>query len=169
MATGEIYEAEVDRNGRGGHQAGRVLATLLGAGALVVAAFLDWIPGHAGDKLTDKALVQTTFAAQNDLVKAVGGLCILIALVALVGLVDRTGWLTRLAGAASLVVFVMFGVQAYRFYGHDLGTAAGRLQSGAWLTLAAAVVLLLGGFLGARVVRVPTAVEAQRTHVHTGR
>ena len=169
MTTGEIYEAEIHPEGRRGHQAGRVLATVIGAGALIVGAFLNWIPGHTGDKITDKALVQTTFAVQNDLVKALGGLCILIALIALIGLVDRTGWLTRLAGAASLVMFVLFGVQAFRFYGDNLGTAASHLQAGAWLTLAAAVVLLAGGFLGARVARVPTVVDAERAHASGNR
>jgi hypothetical protein len=161
--TDEIYEAEVDRGS--GRQAGRVVATLIGAAALVAGAFLEWIPGGTGDKLTDKALVQTGFAAQSDLIKAVGGLSILIALVALLGLVDRTGWITRLTGAASLVLFVMFGVQAYRFYGHDLGTAADHLRAGAWLTLGAAVVLLIGGFLGSRVVRVPTTVPASEVRM----
>ena len=153
----EIYTAEADRNG--GRQAGRVLATLIGAAALVVGAFLGWVPGRTGDELTDKALVQADFAAQHSLVAAVGGVSILIALVALFGLVDRSGWLTRLTGAASLVLFVMFGVQAYRFYGHDFGTAVGDLRPGAWLVLGAAVVLLIGGFLSGGVVRVPPAAS----------
>jgi hypothetical protein len=159
MTAHEIYEAEVDGN-TAARQAGRIIATLIGAAALIGGAFMTWIPNRTGDKITDKALVQTDFTGQGDLMKAVGGLSILIALVALVGLVDRTGWLTRLAGAASLVVFVMFGVQAYRYYGRGLGTVADNLRPGAWLVLAAAAVLLIGGFLGARVVRVPTAVAA---------
>lgn len=162
MKTGEIYEAEIEHHGRRGRQAGRVLATLVGAAALLVGAFLTWVPGRTGDKLTDRALVQPNFGAQGDLVKAVGGLSILIALVALLGLVDRTGWLTRLAGGAGLVVFVMFGVQAYRFYGHDLGTEADRFGSGTWLVLAGAAVLLFGGFLGARMVRVPVTPRPER-------
>lgn len=152
MTTGRIYEAEVRRDSPA-RQAGRVIATLVGAALLIIAAFLDWVPFRTGDQLTDKALVQADFTAQSDIVEAVGGLCVLIALVALIGLADRTGWVTRLAGAASLVLFVMFAVQAYRFYGQDFGTAVGRLQSGPWLVLTAAIVLLVGGFLGGRSVR----------------
>jgi uncharacterized membrane protein len=159
MTAHEIYEAEVDGS-TAARQVGRILATLIGAAALIAGAFMAWVPNRTGDKITDKALVQTDFSGQGDLIKAVGGLSILIALVALVGLVDRTGWLTRLAGASALIVFVMFGVQAYRYYGRNLGTAADNLRAGAWLVLAAAVLLLIGGFLGARVVRVPTAVAA---------
>lgn len=155
--AGQVYESET-----GGRQAGRVLATLIGAAALVVGAFQHWVPYRTGDKLSVRALVETGFDAQADLVKTVGGLSILIALVALIGLVDRTGWLTRLAGAAALVVFVMFAVQAYRTFGHDLGTAASDAGAGAWLALAAGVVLLAGGFLGARTVSVPASVEEPR-------
>ena len=162
--TGEVYEAETVTD-RAGRQAGRVLATLIGAAALVVGAFVDWIPNRTGDRLTLKALVQTDFGPQSDLVKTVGGLSILIALVAVVGLVDRTGWLTRVAGSVALVVFVLFAVQAYRYFGHDLGAAAHDARAGVWLILAGGFVLLIGGFLGARIVRVPATVEAPAAHI----
>jgi hypothetical protein len=147
----EAYKADVETGGPGRHL-GRLLATLLGVAAALVAAFADWIPGRTGDKLTIKALVQPDFGASSDIVKTVGGLTVLIALVALVGLVDRTGWLTRLAGVAGLVVFVLVGIAAYRFYGHDLGTATQHLQVGAWLLLGASVVMLVAGIFGSHVV-----------------
>ena len=153
------YEAEVETGGSG-RQVGRLLATLLGVALLVVAAFVDWTPERTGDKLTIKALVQSDFGLESDFVRTVGGLSVLIALVSLIGLADRTGWFTRLAGAAALVVFVMFAVEAYRVFGHDLGTAVHDVRIGAWLQLAAGLVLLIGGFLGARIVAVPAAVEA---------
>ncbi|MBR7827990.1 sugar:proton symporter [Actinospica sp. MGRD01-02] len=152
------YEAEV-RAASAGRQMARLLATLIGAAAIVVGAFLDWRPDLTGDKLTIKALVQPDFAAESDLVRTVGGLTILIGLVALIGLADRTGWLTRLAGAAAVVVFVMYAVQAYRYFGHDFSTAVHDVRFGAWLLLIGGVVLLVGGFLGARTVVVPAAVE----------
>ena len=156
MRTGRIYEEAAVKRDPPARQAGRVIATLVGALLLIIAAFVDWIPGLTGEELTDKALVQADFSEQDDIVKAVGGLSILIALVALIGLVDRSGWITRLTGAASLVLFAMFAVQAYRFYGHDFGTAVSQAQAGPWLVLAAAAVLLTGGFLGARAIRAPT-------------
>lgn len=152
MTSRRIYETEVRRDPPS-RQVGRVIATLIGATALIIAAFLDWIPGRTGAELTDKALVQAGFTEEDDIVMAVGGICVLIALVALIGLVGRSGWVTRLAGAAGLVLFAMFAVQAYRFYGDDLGTAAGQVQAGPWLVLAASLVLLVGGFLVTRVVR----------------
>ncbi|HTJ66391.1 MAG TPA: sugar:proton symporter [Actinospica sp.] len=154
----ETYEAEVATGGAG-RQVGRLLATLVGVALLVVGAFLNWTPDRTGDELTVKALVQPNFGGESDIVRTVGGLTILIALVALAGLVDRTGWLTRLAGAAALVVFVMFAIQAYRFFGHDFNSAVHDVRVGGWLLLVGGVVLLVGGFLGARVVRVPAEVE----------
>jgi hypothetical protein len=138
-----------------GRQAIRVTATLIGVALLVIGAVLDWIPGVTGDQLTIRALVDTDFDVQSDLSKTAGGLTILIAMLALIALVDRSGWLTRLAGAAALVVFVMFVIQAYYFYGSDLGDALGRLREGVWLVLVGSIVLLVGGFLGARGVPPP--------------
>jgi hypothetical protein len=155
----EAYEADVETGGTG-RQVGRLVATLIGVAALVVGAFLNWTPARTGDKLTVRALVQTDFGAHSDIVKTVGGISILIALVALIGLVDRTGWLTRLTGAAALVVFVMFAIEAYRFYGDNLGTAVRDVRAGLWLQLAGGLLLLIGGFFGSRtVVGVPARLE----------
>lgn len=155
----QAHEAEIETGGAG-RQVIRLFATLVGAGLLVVGAFLDWTPSRTGEKLTIKALFQTDLGGQGDIVKTVGGLGILIGLVALIGLVDRTGWITRLAGAASLVVFVLFAIEMFRSVGNHLDTAAGDVRIGAWLALAAGLVLLLGGFFGSHVVTaVPASID----------
>jgi len=156
----EAYEAEVETGGAG-RQVGRLIATLIGVAALVAGAFLKWTAARTGDKLTLRALVQTDFGAQSDIAKTVGGLSILIGLVAVIGLVDRTGWLTRLAGAAALVVSVMFAIETYRS-SSDFSAALRATHVGSGLELVGGLVLLIGGFLGARVVRVPAVVEQER-------
>jgi hypothetical protein len=158
--AGEVREAEWESD-RTARQIGRMALTFLAVAALVVSAFVDWAGALTGDKLTVKALVSTNFHTQGDFVKTAGALAVLIALVALLGLVDRTGWVTRLAGAASLVVFVLFAVQAYRYFGDDAGAAFHHSRLGVWLLLGGGVLLLIGGFLGARVVAVPAVVEAE--------
>jgi hypothetical protein len=141
---------------RAGSDFGRLLFTLVGGAALIVAAFLNWTRGIDGDNLSNHALVKTEFFAQSDIVKTVGGIAVLIGLIALLGLVDRTGWLTRLAGALGIVLFVLFAVEVYRTSQHTM-------QTGAWLALAGGIVLVIGGFFGAReIVEAPTVVEERR-------
>ncbi|WP_034263081.1 hypothetical protein [Actinospica robiniae] len=147
---------------------GRVLASVLAVVALVIGAFQGWTSFRTGDKLTLHVLTGVDFGATGDIVKTVGGLSILIALVAVVALVDPSGWLTRLAGAAAVIVAVMFAIEAFRYYGHHFDTALHNVRAGFWLELGAGVLLLLAGsFNSRRAVVVPTADENAETLVET--
>jgi hypothetical protein len=152
MGTHTVHRTAVTRT-RPGSDVGRVLFTLVGGAALIVGAFLHWTRNLDGDNLTNHALVKTSFFAQSDIVKTVGGVSVLLGLVALVGLVDRTGWLTRLAGALGLVLFVLFAIEVYRSSTHQV-------QLGAWVALGGGIVLVLAGMLGAHeVIEAPAVVE----------
>lgn len=150
---------------------GRVLASVLAVVALVIGAFQGWTSFRTGDKLTLHALTGNAFGATDDIVKSVGGLSILLALVAVVALVDPSAWLTRLAGAAAVIVAIMFAVESYRYYGHDFTTVVHNLRPGFWLDLGAGVLLLLAGsFNSRRTVAVPAAAdENAETLVETRR
>lgn len=138
---------------RPGFEAGRLVLTLIGGAALIVGAFLDWTRDTAATSLTNRSLFQTDFSTRTDIVKTAGGIAILIGLIAVVGLIDRTGWLTRLAGALGIVMFILFAVEVYRSSQHSL-------QAGAWLALGGGVVLVLGGMLGPRApIEGPMVVE----------
>jgi hypothetical protein len=152
MGTHTVHRTGVPARSRAGIDFGRLLLTLAGCAAVIVAAFLSWTQGITGTDLSNHALVKTEFFAQNDIVKSVGGISILLGLIALVGLVDRTGWLTRLAGALGIVLFVLFVIEVYRSTQHSV-------QAGAWLALAGSVVLVIAGFLGQEVIDAPTVVE----------
>ena len=78
---------------------------------------------------------------------------LVLGLLAIVGLAPRTGWLTSLAGALGIAVFVMLLVQLYRAPGN---LTVSDLDPGAWLGLAGSVVALIGGFFGARTTTVVT-------------
>ena len=125
----------------------RLVFTVLGIAGLLVGAILNWEAGLAGNKLTLRSLVQNDFTTRSDVLRTVGAASAVIAIVALLGLLDRTGWLTKLAGFAAVVLFVLFAVQVFRHYGENFGTAYHALRPGAWCQLGAGVLLLLGGLI----------------------
>ena len=155
MAMHTVHRSRVTPASAGA-EVGRVVLTLLGAAGLIVGAFLNWTRDTAGTSVTNRSLFQIDFTTRSDIVKTAGGISILIGLVAVVGLIDRTGWLSRLAGALGIVMFVLFAIEVYRSSDHSL-------QAGTWLALAGGVVLVIGGLLGPRTpVDVPTVVEEIR-------
>jgi hypothetical protein len=139
-----------------GVEIGRVVLSLIGGGALVVGAFLDWTRGVVGTDLTDHSLYRIEFGSRTDIVQTVGGIAIVLGLLAVLGLVDRTGWLTRLAGALGVILFALFAIEDYRSSFHSM-------QTGAWVALAGGVVLLFAGLLGPRpVAELPRRVVDER-------
>lgn len=157
MGTHTIHRTGVPTTHSSGDH-GRVLFTTLGGAALVVAAFLNWSRDMTGITLSNHSLINTGFLAQTDVVRTVGGLAVVIGLVGMFGLVDRSGWLTRLSGLLGVALFVMFLIEVLRSGDHTL-------QPGAWLALAGGIVLLIGGFMRGydhEVIR-ETAYEEPRT------
>ena len=144
-----VHETQSRRAQRGGYGRvrARLLFTVLGIAALLIGAVLNWEGKLAGNKLTLRSLIQDDFTTRSDVLRTVGAASALIAIVALLGLLDRTGWLTRLAGFAAVVLFAMFAVQVFRHNGENFGTAYHALRPGAWCQLAAGVLLLLGGLI----------------------
>jgi hypothetical protein len=162
MATHTVHRTHMTTT-RAGSDLGRLVFSLIGGAALIVGAFLNWTRNVNGDNLSNHALVKIEFFTQSDIVKTVGGISVLLGLVALLGLVDRSGWLTRLAGALGIVLFVLFAIEVYRSSHHQL-------QIGSWMALGGGVVLVLGGMLGSReVVEAPTVVEETVRDPETGR
>lgn len=135
----------------------RLVLTLLGAGALVLSAFMNWVGNVDGVDLNIRSLWQDN-AIQlktGSFVETVGFAAIVLGLVAIVGLAARSGMLSRLAGAVAVAGFVLFAIQVYRA---DL--AVGDIQVGGWVTLIGGIVVLAGGFLGTRTVVTPATRTA---------
>jgi hypothetical protein len=125
-------------------RSGSLTLTLIGAGGLIVGAFLQWVGSMAGVSLTIKSLWRTTFERSGNFARTIGFAAIVLGLIALLGMAFGTGWLTRIAGALGIVGFVLFAIQLYRASGdHTIG-------SGGWISLADAVVALVAGFFGTR-------------------
>jgi len=120
---------------------GRILITALGAAGLIVGAFLNWTRDTQGTHVSWRSLYQDTFGATDNIVQSVGGLSILVGLVAVLGLAEASGWLTRLAGAVGVVGAVLFIIEVQRSSDHSM-------QVGMWLALAGSVLCVFAGLGG---------------------
>jgi Mn2+/Fe2+ NRAMP family transporter len=128
-----------------GSMLGRVILTLFGAALLIVGAMLDWVDGIVGTSMSWEAFYRTTLSGGSRFITSAGAIVIGVAILGLIGLATRGGWLIRLAGALGIVAFVLFLIQAIRA---DVVNAVDDPQVGMWLILAGGVVTVIGGFLG---------------------
>jgi hypothetical protein len=118
--------------------AGRTLFALIGAGLLILGAFQDWVGNRSGIEIGAQVLFRHVVRKPDALITSVGFLAIVLGLFAVLGLATG-GWLTRLAGALGIAMFVLLVIQLY----------AGSVQVlpglGPWLVLTGGVVAVAGG------------------------
>jgi len=131
-----------------GSVVGRVIVTLVGAALLIVGAMLDWVNGIAGTSMSWEAYYRTTLSGGSEFITSAGAIVIGIAILGLIGLATRGGWLIRLAGALGIVAFVLFLIEAIRADVLNVVGDLGDLQVGMWLVLAGGIVTVIGGFFG---------------------
>ncbi|MGH9169128.1 MAG: hypothetical protein ACRD02_15005, partial [Acidimicrobiia bacterium] len=121
--------------------------------------FLDWFtfdapaevpPGTdlAGTNTSWSIFYSTDFPFDTDLIQSAGAVTILLGILALLGLVLRTGWLTTLAGVLGLVAFALVVITLFRVSEQDFGID--NVSIGLWVVLAGSILAILGGFFGAR-------------------
>jgi hypothetical protein len=134
-----------------GTLAARMLLTVLGAAGMIVGAFLKWLSqaDQLGTDIEVQVLWSFNVEGQAGFVSSVGFVTIILGLLALLGMAFRTGWLTRIAGALGIVVFVLYAITLYRVPGE---AGFGDIGIGAWLVLIGGILALIGGFLGTRTV-----------------
>jgi hypothetical protein len=147
---------EVGPSGSG--MAARVIFTLLAAAGLIVGAFLAWfsfgdqeVPATIG--LNGVDVSYSVFYSTDDpfgasFATSAGLVTIVLGVLALLGLVFRTGWLTTLAGVLGIVAFALVLITLFRVEGQDFGIQ--NVGLGLWLVLAGGVLGVIGGFFGAR-------------------
>jgi hypothetical protein len=124
----------------------RVLMTLVGAGLLLVGAFMNWVGGITGDRLSFEAFVRTGVPTVTEFWRSAAMVMLVIGLVGLLGLATARGGLTRLSGALAIAAFALLAIQLARA-GH---LNFSQLDEGPWLALAGGVVLVLGGMPSTR-------------------
>jgi hypothetical protein len=149
--------------------AARTILTALGAAGLIIGAFLNFVQGIVGTKLSWSILYRADITQTSTFFRTVGAIMILLGLIALVGLAMRSGWLTRIAGVLGIIGVVLVGIGVYRVPGGQT------MDVGVWICLAGAVLALIGGFFWmprSTVVTVPESepvrtVPETATHTST--
>lgn len=145
-----------------GRVAARVVLTLAGAAGMIVGPFLGWTGGGIpGLRVRLAAFYRPDLGASGSFPVTVGGVMVLIGLLAIVGLAGRSGWITRLAGTLGIVAFALFVIELFRAGALPIGP-------GAWLALAGAVVALIAGFVTSQVAASPAAAGSRPAGVPTG-
>ncbi|MGH2786218.1 MAG: hypothetical protein ACRDJ1_13230 [Actinomycetota bacterium] len=125
-----------------------MLFTLLGAAALIVSAFMEWIrpDGLDGADLSYRVYFDADFGTQATFARSAGAVAIGIGLVAILGMATRAGWVTRLAGALGIIAFATLTITLYRV-GADLPNSLG---VGAWVLLGGGLLAMFGGLFATR-------------------
>lgn len=129
-----------------GGVAGRILLTLLGAAGMIVGAFVPWIRGSETTGVDRQfSVFFSTGAGESGFITSAGFVLIVLAVLALLGLAFRVGWLTSLAGALGLLAMVLFVITVLRS-----GGGIGDLSFGTWLSVVGSILALIAGILGSR-------------------
>ena len=125
-----------------------MLFTLMGAAALIVSAFLEWIrpDGIDGAELSYRVYFDTDFGTQASFARSAGAVAIGIGLLAIIGMATRSGWITRLAGALGIIAFALLTITLYRVD----AALPNSLGVGAWVLLGGGLLTMFGGLFATR-------------------
>jgi hypothetical protein len=126
-----------------GMMAVRVILTLAGAVALVIAVFQPWIHGVNGDALAFNAYWRMGPATDVNFWRSAALVPLGCAVLGVLGLMTLSGWITRLAGTIAIVAFGAIVIELVRAD----ATLPGAIGAGVWWMLAGGVVMLIGSLL----------------------
>ncbi|NUR57705.1 MAG: sugar:proton symporter [Catenulispora sp.] len=125
----------------------RVFFTALGALGLILGAFQPWTRHLNGTDLPWGGLSQDTIDVPDNAMRTLGAAAIALGLLAVLGLADASGVLTRTAGSAGIVGLVLFVIQVERSPIHSI-------EDGVWIAMAGSILCVVAG-LRAERVKVP--------------
>jgi hypothetical protein len=157
MTAAPTTAAVADAGPPPGGLALRLLLTLAGAAAMIVGSFLAWLGAEGFEDAAGSEIEWNVFLTSPRNVELVGffssaGLVVIVvALIALLGLALRRGWLTVLAGVLGIAAFVLVLIALYRAEG-----GIGNVRIGLWLVLAGGLAALIGGLFASRTRVVAT-------------
>jgi hypothetical protein len=131
----------------------RLALVAIGATALLVGAFLEWVSGINGIDLWNRGFFRADITTTTRFLESSGFVAMAIGLVAVLGLALVSGWIIRLAGIAGMIAFVLSLISLARVQEPSLPQGIG---VGLWMLLAGSIVIVLAGF-------VPTTRTVERS------
>jgi hypothetical protein len=136
----------------------RLAQVAIGATALLVGAFLEWVNGINGIDLSNRVFFRADIQTTTRFVESSGFVAMVIGLVAVLGLALVSGWIIRLAGIAGIIAFVLGVISLARIQEPSLPAGIG---VGLWMLLGGSIVIVLAGFVPTtRVERTTIATTA---------
>jgi hypothetical protein len=122
----------------------RVFFTALGALGLILGAYQPWTRNLDGTDLPWAGLSQDTIDVPDNAMRTLGAVSIALGLLAVLGLADATGRITRSAGSAGIVGLLLFVIQVERSPIHSI-------QIGVWLAMGGSLLCVVAGLKAERI------------------
>lgn len=122
----------------------RVFFTALGALGLILGAYQPWTRNLDGTDLPWGGLSQDTIDVPDNAMRTLGAVSIALGLLAVLGLADATGRITRSAGSAGIVGLLLFVIQVERSPIHSI-------QIGVWLAMGGSLLCVVAGLKAERI------------------
>jgi hypothetical protein len=155
-APGHTHDEERKvRERPGGGMVGRVVFGLVGAAGMIVGPFLPWIAGERGTEIELRALFSTEAGGSAGFLVSAGFAVLVLGVIALIGLLFRSGWLTSLAAGLGLVATILIAIGRFRGEGGGLAD----LDIGWWVAAVGSLLALIASMFATR----SRVVETRRT------
>ena len=155
-APGHTHDEERKvRERPGGGMAGRIVFGLVGVAGMIVGPFLPWISGERGTAIELRALFSTEAGGSAGFLVSAGFALLVLGVIALIGLLFRSGWLTSLAAGLGLVATILIAIGRFRGEGGGLAD----LGVGWWIAAVGSLLALIASMFATRT----RVVETRRT------
>jgi hypothetical protein len=139
----------------GGGLAVRVVLGVIGAVGMLVGPFLAWIDGQQGTAVQMRAFFSSEAGSGAGFVASAGFVVLVLGVLALIGLVFRSGWLTSLAAGLGLAATILVAI------GQLSAGAFDALGIGWWIAAIGSLLALIASMFGATRTRVIETRESR--------
>lgn len=139
----------------GGGLAGRMIFGIVGAVGMIVGPFLAWIDGQQGTAVQMRAFFSSEAGEGAGFAASAGFVVLVLGILALIGLLFRSGWLTSLSAGLGLAAMILVAIGQLRAGAFDA------LGIGWWIAAIGSLLALIASMFATRT----KVVETRETRV----